>query len=193
MGVEWARAARVRFGRMRGWGDVGILLVRFTQQALQAEQYARHVVYGAPLVLEDVETDAAGEVDVRVVDGCFEEDGWRRVRVIVRELEGELESQAFVGSFGWAGDGSCPGEEVAVCVGEGGDAGRGREHELHELSLQAGESIRSIVMVGVGERDEPLGHALSVISLGDLLGLDGLLCVLHVVVHCLGVSRGFLR
>lgn len=139
LGVERARAARVRIGISLIWG-AGFLLVWFAQQALQAEQYARHVVYRAPLVLEDVETDAAGEVDVRVVDGGFEKDGGRRVGVVVRELEGELEDQALVGCFGWAGDGSCPGEQVAVGVGEGGDAGRGGEHELHELSLQAGNT-----------------------------------------------------
>ena len=63
-------------------------LVRLPQQALQAEQHALHVHDGGPFFLEDVEADAAREVDVGVVDGRLEEDRRRRVRVVGRELEG---------------------------------------------------------------------------------------------------------
>lgn len=48
------------------------LLVRLTKQTLQAEQNTRYVIDRAPLVLEDVEADTAGEVDVRVVDRGLE-------------------------------------------------------------------------------------------------------------------------
>lgn len=101
------------------------LLVRLTQQALQAEQNTRYVVDGAPLVLEDVEADAAGEVDIGVVDRSLEQDCGGRVWVVVGECEGEFQCEALVGSLGRTGDGRCPREEVAVCVREGGNAGRG--------------------------------------------------------------------
>jgi len=113
------------------------LLVGLTQQALQAQQNTRNVVNGAPLVLEDVEADAAGKVDVGVVDWSLEEDSWGRVGVVIGECEGELQCEAFIGCLGRTSDGCRPREEVAVCVREGGDAGGGREHELHKLGLQA--------------------------------------------------------
>lgn len=137
LGVQGARTGSM-LGLREVMGDVsGCILVRFTQQTLQAEQDTRYVVDGTPLVLEDVEADAAGEVDVGVVNRSLEEDCWGRVGVVVGECKGEFESEALVGSLGRTGDGCCPREEVPVCVREGGDAGRGREHELHKLSLQA--------------------------------------------------------
>ena len=58
------------------------LLVRLAQQALQTQQHSTNVVDSAPLVLEDVQTDTAREVDIGVVDGCLEEHRWRAVRVV---------------------------------------------------------------------------------------------------------------
>lgn len=60
-------------------------LVRLPQQTLETQQHALHVVDRTPLVFQDVQTDAAAEVDVGVVDGCLEEDGGWRVRVVRRE------------------------------------------------------------------------------------------------------------
>ena len=112
-------------------------LIWLAQQTLQAQQHALHIVDCAPLVFQDVETDAAAEVDVGVVDGCLEENGGWRVRVVWREGEGELEGQARVGRFRGADDGGGPGHEVAVGVGEGGDTRCGGEHEGHKFRLQA--------------------------------------------------------
>lgn len=109
----------------------GNSLVRLPQKTLQTQQHALHIVNSTPLVLQDVETDAAAEVDVRVIDGRLEEDGGRRVGVVGRECEGELEGEAGVGCLRGADNGGGPVHEVAVGVGEGGDAGRGREHEGH--------------------------------------------------------------
>lgn len=75
-----------------------------------------------------------------MVDGSFEEHGRRRVRVVIGEGERELEGEALVGGLGRAGDGRRPGEQVAVRVREGGDAGRGRQHELHQFGLEANRS-----------------------------------------------------
>lgn len=71
-----------------------------------------------------------------MVDGRLEEDRGRAVRVVGRKGEGELEGQAFVVRFRRPRDGGGPREQVTVAVGEGGDAGRGGHHELHELGLE---------------------------------------------------------
>lgn len=72
LGVERARAKEL-LARTVGTLRCGfVLLVRFTQQTLQTKENTLHVVDGTPLVLQDVQTDTAGEVDIRVVDGSFE-------------------------------------------------------------------------------------------------------------------------
>lgn len=113
------------------------LLVGLAQETLQAQEHALDIVHCAPLILQNIQADSAGEVDVRVVDGGLEEDGGRRVRVVVREGKGELQRQSFIGRLRRAGDSPRPGKEVAIGVGEGRDTGRGRHHKLHQLSLQA--------------------------------------------------------
>ena len=103
-----------------------------------------HIVDSTPLLLQDIEADSAREVDIRVVDGCLEEDSRRSERVRGGELERELEVQAGVWCLGWAFNGGGPVEQIGV-VGEGGDAGRGRHHEVHQLGLQPvvhGVSVR---------------------------------------------------
>ena len=77
-----------------------------------------------------------------MVDGCFEEHGRWTVRVIGGEAEGELEVEALVRSVGGSRDGRGPIEQVAVGVREGGDAGRGGEHELHQFGLEPGKTRR---------------------------------------------------
>lgn len=116
-----------------------VSLVRFTQQALQTEENTLHVVDGTPLVLQDVQTDAAGEVDIGVVDGDFEQNGRGSVRVVVGKGKGKTESESFVRSFGRSANGGSPGEEVAIGVREGRDSRRGGKHQLHQLGLEAGE------------------------------------------------------
>lgn len=72
-------------------GAKGSLLVRFPQQALQAQQYAPHIIHCAPLILQNIQTDPAREIDIRVVYWRREQNRWWRIRVILREGEGEFE------------------------------------------------------------------------------------------------------
>lgn len=116
------------------------ILVRFSQQTLQTQQNTLHVVHRTPLVLQDIQTNAAGEVDIGVVDGSFVEDGRWRVRIVAREGKRKLQREAFIGSLCRTGDGCCPGKKVAVCVREGRDSGGWREHELHQFCLEAARS-----------------------------------------------------
>lgn len=76
-----------------------ILLVRFPKKTLQAEEDVLYVVHGTPLVTKNIQTDAAREVDIRMVDRSLEEHSGRRVRVVVGERKGELECQALIGGF----------------------------------------------------------------------------------------------
>lgn len=64
-----------------------------------------------------------GEVDIRMIDGCFEEDGGRSIGVVWGESEVEFECEVGVGSVVWFFDGSGLWYEVFVWVGEGGDIG----------------------------------------------------------------------
>ena len=112
-------------------------LIGFPQKTLQAQEDALHVVHGAPLILEDIQTDPAGEVDVRMVDGRLEKNVWRRVRVGGGEVEGEFELETVVVCSLGTDDGRRPVEQIAVGIGKGGDAGRGGHHQLHEFGLKS--------------------------------------------------------
>lgn len=70
-----------------------------------------------------------------MVDRRLEEHGRRSVGIVGGEGERELECEVRVGcivrSFYCCG----PGEKVAICGREGGDAWGGGCHKLHELGL----------------------------------------------------------
>ena len=142
LAVQWRGAAqnkRVSRRSQEGQGTRGGLrsiLVGLSQQGLQAQQHRLDVVGGGPLVLQDIEADAAREVEVGVVDGRPEEHGGRRIRVVGGEVEAELEGEAGVGRLVGAVDGSPPREQVAVGGGKRGYTRRRRGHELHKLRLQ---------------------------------------------------------
>lgn len=116
------------------------LLIRLSQQTLQTQQHRRDIVNRTPLILQDIQTDPAREVDVRVVDGCFEEYRGRAVRVRVCEFHAEFEHEGRVGRVGGAVDGGRPERHVFV-VGEGGYAGCGLGHDVHEFFLEPTEGI----------------------------------------------------
>lgn len=84
------------------------VLIWFSQKALQAQQHALDIVNRAPLILEDIQTDPSGEIDVGVIDGGLEEHRRRRVWVVRGEFKRELEGQFGVGGVVWATDGGSP-------------------------------------------------------------------------------------
>lgn len=86
---------RIGLPQLRGLSVERRLVVWLTQQRLQTQKDALDVVHGGPLVLEDVETDAAGHVDVWVEHWGGEDDGWWLQWVGVGEGEGEFEG--FIG------------------------------------------------------------------------------------------------
>jgi len=117
--------------------EIVYVLVRLAKQTLKAQQNSLDVVSSSPLVLENVQADAAGEVDIRMIDGCLKEHRRSGVRIVGGELKAELEGQPSVGSIVRTLDGGSPSEEVSIRTGEGRDAGSGRRHELHQLGLQS--------------------------------------------------------
>lgn len=84
------------------------VLVWLAKQTLQAQQHGLNVVCGCPFVLQDIEADAAGKVDVGVVDGRLEEHCGRCIWVVRRKRKRELERQAGIGSVIRALDGGPP-------------------------------------------------------------------------------------
>lgn len=71
-----------------------------------------------------------------MVDGRLEEHRRGRIGVVCGEGEGQLQGEVLVRRLGRTNDGRRPREEVAICVGEGGDARGRREHELHQFRLK---------------------------------------------------------
>lgn len=91
---------------------------------LDAGQDGGDVVRRAPSVLEDVETDLAGGIDVRMEHLGDELDTWRFTRVRFFELQHQFERAVLVGSVGRADDDGVPGElsvltKVAVNIYKG--------------------------------------------------------------------------
>ena len=112
-------------------------LVRLAQQTLQTQQHCANVVDRTPLILQNIQTDSAREVDVRVIDRCLEQHSGRRVWVVVGELHRQLEDEAGVGCVGRAVDSRRPECDVGV-GGKCGDAWRGLHHDVHEFLLESG-------------------------------------------------------
>lgn len=104
---------------------------------MQTQQDGLDVVRSSPLILQDIQANTAGEVDIGVVDWGLEENGWWGVGVVGWESEGELEGKTSVRSVVGALNRSSPREEVTIGGGEGRDTGCGGRHELHQLGLQS--------------------------------------------------------
>ena len=114
------------------------LLIGLSQETLQTQEHTGHVVHRTPLVLQYVQADSSGEVNIRMVYGRFEEYGGWSVGISVWKDERELEDEVGVWSLCGSGDRRSPGEKVIWIIGEGRDPRGGRHHQLHELCLEAG-------------------------------------------------------
>lgn len=95
-------------------GHGGAILVWLAKQTLKAQEDSLDVVRRCPLILEDIETDSAREVDIWVVDGRLEENSGRGVWVVGREGKRQLEAQVGVWGVIWALDRCSPGEQVSI-------------------------------------------------------------------------------
>jgi len=128
-------------------------IVRLPQQALKTQEYGLDVVSGSPLVLEDVQADATGEVHIWMVDGSLEENRRWGVRVVGRESEGELEGKIGVWGIVRSFDCRSPREEIAISGWECRDTWGSRGHQLHELSL---ETFGGALSIGTSSRGSKL-------------------------------------
>lgn len=127
-----------------------------------------------------------------MVDGCLEEDGRRRIRVVGREREAQLEREAGIRGVLRSLDSGGPRHEVAISGGKRGDSGRWRGHKGHQLGLESIENVFStfIKLISSLEDDVPFGDALRVwalasgIELGGLDAAGGGVLVILGVIHC---------
>jgi hypothetical protein len=158
LSIEGTRTAHVLVLILPPLSILNHSLIRLPQQTLQTQQHRPNIVHGTPLILQNIEANAAAHVDVGVVDGRLEEHRRRRHGVRGAELHAELEDEVGVGRVGGPVDGRRPERHVFV-VREGGDAGGGVRHYVHELFL---ETVRGhYVSWGWGEEgggDVPLGN-----------------------------------
>ena len=63
------------------------VLIWLSQQTLQAQQHALHVIDRTPLILQDIETDSPAEVDIGVVYRRLEQHRWWSIWVVRWELK----------------------------------------------------------------------------------------------------------
>lgn len=68
------------------------ILVWLSEQTLEAQEDSLNVVCRRPLILENIKTDPAREVDVWVVDGRLEENGGGGIWVVGWEGKRQLEA-----------------------------------------------------------------------------------------------------
>ena len=81
---------------MGDFWDQRVFGVGISQQRADAEEHLGDGEGRAPLVLEDVETDASVGVDVRVVDSGAEGDFRRLERIVDREVDVQEEQASSV-------------------------------------------------------------------------------------------------
>lgn len=114
--------------------DDSNILVRLPEKTLQAQQDTLYVQHRTPLVLQDVQTDPATEVEVGVVDWSLEKNRRRCVRVVRGKGKGELEGEVGVRGVCGSKQGGGP-EEQRATRGEGRDSRSGGHHQTHEFGL----------------------------------------------------------
>jgi len=150
------------------------------------------VISRSPLVLQNIQANPAGEIDIRVVDRCLEENGGWSIWVVRWECEGELERKVGVWGIIWSFDGRSPRKKVAVGRWESRYSRSRGCHELHELGLKSIHLSEDEKMKDE-DIDEPFSSAVSILrtlrssKLRSLRGWEstrrGVLRILHFVVH----------
>ena len=82
----------IRFVLLGHNGVLRVIGLRSAHQSLDAEQSGPDAEGRRPLVFEDVEADGTGDgTDIRVPDFCVELHLWGLVRILVRDLDVDLE------------------------------------------------------------------------------------------------------
>ena len=107
-------AGAVGLQKLRDVRDEGVVRVGVGEEGADAEQHLGDGEGGTPLVLEDVEADAAVRVDVAVVDAGGEVDLGRLEGVVGGEVDVEEEDAAGVGGVVGPHDGGLPVEHIVA-------------------------------------------------------------------------------
>ena len=121
-------------------GDVGherIVRVGIGQQGADREEHLGDSERGRPLVLEDVQTDAAVGVNVGMVNLSDELELWRLEGVIRGEVDVQEEHTAGEGGVIGAHDSRLPVELIGLILGAGGAVRRWVLAQVDELFLNS--------------------------------------------------------
>jgi len=98
--------------------DQRICSVAIREQSNDGQQNLGYGERGAPVILQNVQTDVSLRVDVAVVDACAEDDLRRFERILGGERDLEEEDATLVDGVWWTEDGSHPVVDV-VAFGAG--------------------------------------------------------------------------
>ena len=120
------------------------VIVWCLKETLDGEKQGGNGVSGAPLVLENVETNVSGHVNVGMENRGVKRDCRCGHRVVGWKPHGEGVLHAGIRRGIGSVDGTLPGEKVVV-VGESADTGNGFHHEGHEFGL---ETLRDLSLGG---------------------------------------------
>lgn len=62
--------------------DLSNILIRFAQKTLQTQQYRLNVISGRPFILQNIQANSTGEIDIGMIDRSLEKDGWWRIGIV---------------------------------------------------------------------------------------------------------------
>lgn len=111
-------------GRRRGIGIV--------EETLNTGQYGSHVISGTPAVLQDVQTQLAGAVDVRMKHLANELDARGLIGVLLFEVHHKSEGSVFERSICGSDNDGVPGHNI---IGDGRGRYASRRVCLHALEV----------------------------------------------------------
>ncbi len=115
-GLRVIRGA-ILFVQIRGLWHERVIWIRIREQRQNAQEHLRDAERGAPLTLQNIKTDAARCVDIRMVDFGAEGDNRRLERILRRETDVQVEESTLIGRIRRAEDHGLPGEEVCLAHG----------------------------------------------------------------------------
>jgi hypothetical protein len=117
--------------------DQWVIWVWIREQRADGEQHLANRKCWAPLILQDVETDATIAVHVRVVDSGCECNLWRFKWVVRWEHDVEEEDTTLVWAFVWSHDAGDPVEVIAIVGWSGGTSCWRVSSEILKLFLHS--------------------------------------------------------
>ena len=114
---------------------------------MYAGQNCRHIIGWAPSILEDIQAEFTGGINIRMEHLTDELDRRRFIRVLLLKMHNEPKGTVFEGSVCWSDDDGVP-EEVGSAV--------------VEQVLMAVSSYQVITLSATGEAETPAGGSVCI-------------------------------